>query len=133
MRISESSLPAVFALGHAFGAQPWQYGKMKRLHSKSEFFSELVTADYIMVSPFTARGYGIFEEIKDQFRNSDDPFEYIPARLHALKSRDGKVQESRTDWYPHAGFLSMFHYLRRYPSTETNRNRLRARISISIS
>lgn len=91
-------------------------------------FTELVTADYIMVSPYTARGYGIFEEIKDRFRNSEDPFEYIPARLHALKGRDGKVQESRAGWYPHAGFLSMFHYLRRYPSTETNRNRLRARM-----
>jgi hypothetical protein len=90
--------------------------------------SELATADYIMVSPYTARGYGIFDEIKDQFRNSEDPFEYIPARLHALKGRDGKVQESTTGWYPHAGFLSMFHYLRRYPSTETNRNRLRARM-----
>jgi hypothetical protein len=91
-------------------------------------FSELATADYIMVSPYTARGYGIYDELKDQFKNSDDPFEYIPARLHALKGRDGKVQESSTGWYPHAGFLSMFHYLRRYPSTETNRNRLRARM-----
>lgn len=90
--------------------------------------SELATADYIMVSPYTARGYGIYEEVKDQFKDHDDPFEYIPARLHALKGRDGKVQESKTGWYPHAGFLSMFHYLRRYPSTETNRNRLRARM-----
>lgn len=91
-------------------------------------FSELATADYIMVSPYTARGYGIFEAIKDQFRNPDDPFEYVPAKLHALVGRDGKTQESATGMYPHAGFLSMFHYLRRYPSTETNRNRLRARM-----
>lgn len=91
-------------------------------------FSELATADYIMVSPYTARGYGIFEEIKGQFKNPDDPFEYIPAKLHALVGRDGKTQESATGMYPHAGFLSMFHYLRRYPSTETNRNRLRARM-----
>lgn len=91
-------------------------------------FSELATADYIMVSPYTARGYGIYDEVKDQFTNTDDPFEYIPARLHALKGRDGKVQESTTGRYPHSGFLSMFHYLRRYPSTETNRNRLRARM-----
>lgn len=91
-------------------------------------FSELATADYIMVSPYTARGYGIFEELKDQFKNADDPFEYIPAKLKALKGRDGKTQESATGLYPHAGFLSMFHYLRRYPSTETNRNRLRARM-----
>lgn len=91
-------------------------------------FSELATADYIMVSPYTARGYGIFEEIKDQFNNVEDPFEYIPAKLHALTGRDGKTQESASGLYPHAGFLSMFHYLRRYPSTETNRNRLRARM-----
>ncbi|MFO1042573.1 MAG: DUF1592 domain-containing protein [Planctomycetaceae bacterium] len=91
-------------------------------------FTELVTADYIMVSPYTARGYGIFEEIKDQFKDPENPFEYIPARLKALKGRDGKTQESATGMYPHAGFLSTFHYLRRYPSTETNRNRLRARM-----
>ncbi len=91
-------------------------------------FNELVTADYIMVSPYTARGYGIFEEIKDQFKKPDDPFEYIPARLKALKNRAGKTQESATGLYPHAGLLSTFHYLRRYPSTETNRNRLRARM-----
>ncbi len=91
-------------------------------------FSELATADYIMVSPYTARGYGIFEEIKAEFKNTDDPFEYIPAKLKALTGRDGKTQESATGLYPHAGFLSMFHYLRRYPSTETNRNRLRARM-----
>lgn len=91
-------------------------------------FTELVTADYIMVSPYTARGYGIFDELKDQFQDVDDPFEYIPARLKALKNRQGRVQESPTGLYPHAGFLSMFHYLRRYPTTETNRNRLRARM-----
>jgi len=91
-------------------------------------FSELATADYIMVTPYTARGYGIFEELKGQFKNVEDPFEYIPAKLHALTGRDGKTQESATGSYPHAGFLSMFHYLRRYPSTETNRNRLRARM-----
>ncbi|GDY07367.1 hypothetical protein LBMAG52_08530 [Planctomycetia bacterium] len=88
----------------------------------------MATADYIMVTPYTARGYGIFEEIKAEFKNTDDSFEYIPAKLKALKGRDGKTQESATGLYPHAGFLSMFHYLRRYPSTETNRNRLRARM-----
>lgn len=91
-------------------------------------FTEIATADYIMVSPHTARGYGIFESIRDQFKNPEDPFEYIPAKLPALTGRDGKTQESATGLYPHAGFLSMFHYLRRYPSTETNRNRLRARM-----
>lgn len=92
-------------------------------------FSEIVTADYIMVTPYTARSYGCFEEIKDRFQNPDDPFEYIPLRLQALKGRSkSQDQESKTGYYPHAGMLSMFHYLRRYPTTETNRNRLRARM-----
>lgn len=91
-------------------------------------FTELVTADYIMVSPYTARGYGVFEELHDKFKNPEDPFEYVPVRLKALKDRSKKVQESPTGFYPHAGMLTTFHYLRRYPTTETNRNRLRARM-----
>jgi hypothetical protein len=91
-------------------------------------FTEIMTADYIMVSPYSAKGYGIFEQVKDRFKDLDDPFDYVPAKLPALKARNGKVQESKTGLYPHAGLLSMFHYLRRYPTTETNRNRLRARM-----
>jgi hypothetical protein len=92
-------------------------------------FTEIVTADYIMVTPYTARGYGIFEEVRSQFKNLDDPFEYIPVKLKALKGRSKATdQESATGYYPHAGLLSTFQYLRRYPTTETNRNRLRARM-----
>ncbi|MCA9120829.1 MAG: hypothetical protein KDB11_11625 [Planctomycetales bacterium] len=92
-------------------------------------FTEIVMADYIMVSPYTARGYGIFDETKDQFKNPDDPFEYIPVKLKALVGRNkSENQESATGFYPHAGLLSTFQYLSRYPTTETNRNRLRARM-----
>lgn len=91
-------------------------------------FTEIVTANYLMVSPYTARGYGIYEGIKDQFKNPEDPFEYIEARLPALKGRDGKTQKTETGYYPHAGLLTMFQYLRRYPTTVTNRNRLRSRM-----
>jgi hypothetical protein len=91
-------------------------------------FTELVTADYIMVSPYTARGYGVFETLKDQFDDPDDPFEFISTQIPALTSRSGKVQQSETGHYPHAGLLSTFHYTRRYPTTDTNRNRLRARM-----
>jgi len=91
-------------------------------------FTELATADYIMVSPYSARGYGVFEELRELFKDPDDPFEYVPTKLKAIVSRNKKVQESVTGFYPHAGFLAMFHYLRRYPTTETNRNRLRARM-----
>jgi len=92
-------------------------------------FTEIVTADYILVTPYSARGYGIFEELKDKFKNADDPFEYVPVKLKALKGRSKATdQESATGDYPHAGMLGMFQYLRRYPTTETNRNRLRARM-----
>ena len=92
-------------------------------------FSEIVTADYIMVTPYTAKGYGVFDELKTKFKNPDDPFEFIPVKLKALAGRSKNTnQESATGFYPHAGLLSTFHYLGRYPTTETNRNRLRARM-----
>jgi hypothetical protein len=93
-------------------------------------FTEIVTADYIMVSPYSARGYGVFEEVKAKFKNPDDQHEYVPVRLKALVGRGSKDenQESATGFYPHAGLLSTFQYVTRYPTTETNRNRLRARM-----
>jgi hypothetical protein len=92
-------------------------------------FTEIATADYTMVTPYTARGYGIFDEVRSQFKDPDDPFEYVPVQLKALKGRSKATdQESATGYYPHAGLLSTFQYLRRYPTTETNRNRLRARM-----
>ena len=92
--------------------------------------TEMVTADYIMVSPYSARGYGVFETVRDDFKNVDDPFEYVPVRLPALRHRKTheQVQESPTGFYPHAGLLNTFHYVTRYPTTATNRNRLRARM-----
>ena len=92
-------------------------------------FTELVTADYFMVSPYGARGYGIYEEVKDKFKDPTDPFEFIPVKLKALTGRSkGENQDSATGAYPHAGLLGTFQYLTRYPTTETNRNRQRARV-----
>jgi hypothetical protein len=92
-------------------------------------FTEVVTADYVMLSPYTARGYGVFEEVKGRFKNPDDPFEFVPVKLKALVGRNkADNQDSATGAYPHAGLLSTFQYLVRYPTTETNRNRLRARM-----
>ncbi len=92
-------------------------------------FTEIVTADYIMVSPYSARGYGVFEELKDKFKNPDDLSEFVPVKLKALVGRSkSENQDSESGFYPHAGLLSTFQYLTRYPTTETNRNRLRARM-----
>ncbi|MBY0513125.1 MAG: hypothetical protein K2P78_04340, partial [Gemmataceae bacterium] len=92
-------------------------------------FTEIVTAEYVMVSPYTARGYGNFDDLKEKFKNPKDPFEYVPVRLKALTGRSKEQnQDSATGFYPHAGLLGTFQYLTRYPTTETNRNRLRARM-----
>jgi len=92
-------------------------------------FTEIITADYAMMTPYTSRGYGMFDEIKDRFKDVNDPFEYIPVRLKALKGRSRQTdQDSETGFYTHAGVLGSFQYLMRYPTTETNRNRLRARM-----
>ena len=62
--------------------------------------------------------------------NPDDPFEYVPVKIKALKGRSKLTdQESATGFYPHAGLLSNVPVpAARYPTTETNRNRLRARV-----
>jgi hypothetical protein len=92
-------------------------------------FTEIVTADYIMVSPYSARGYGVFDEVKGKVKNPNDPYEFVPVKLKALVGRSKpENQDSATGSYPHAGLLSTFQYLTRYPTTETNRNRLRARM-----
>ena len=90
-------------------------------------FTEILTADYAMLSPFTARGYGVFEDIADQFNDPTDPFEYIPSTLPPRVHRNGQVQTTPDGVYPHAGILTTPQFLHRYPSTDTNRNRARAR------
>ena len=92
-------------------------------------FTEIAMADYIMVSPYAARGYGIYDEVKARFKNPDANAEFLPVKLKALIGRSKpENQDSATGAYPHAGLLSTFQYLARYPTTETNRNRLRARM-----
>jgi hypothetical protein len=82
-------------------------------------FTELLTADYIMVNPYSARSYGVFDRV--EFDDPEDREEFRPVRLPAIAGTG-----MREDHYPHAGILSSYMYLNRYPSTNTNRNRHRA-------
>jgi len=91
-------------------------------------FTEILTADYTVMSPYTARGYGIFEAVEDRFEDPEDPFEFIEVQMPRLQARNnGPAQPSETGRYPHAGILTMPQFLHRYESTDTNRNRARAR------
>lgn len=77
-------------------------------------FTELLTADYMMVNGYSARTYGIAGL---PFRNPNDSSEFLPARL---------------DGVPHAGILTSPMFLNRYPTTSTNRNRGRARVVFDL-
>jgi len=77
-------------------------------------FTEILTADYMMVNPYSARTYGI-ENLP--FSDSSDDNEFLPARLNGV---------------PHAGILTSLMFLNRYPTTSTNRNRGRARVVFDL-
>ena len=101
-------------------------------------YTEILTAEYIMANPWTARAYGA----STHFDDSDDVHEFRPSRImNYYRMGDGYKEEydpvlqaSRiidpgplhTD-YPHAGILNTHAFLKRYPTTATNRNRARSR------
>ena len=104
-------------------------------------YTEILTADYIMANPLAAAAYGA----STRFEDSDDPLEFRPSRIESyyrtgegfeefVNECDPVVGETRildsgllSTEYPHAGILNTTVYLRRYPTTATNRNRARSR------
>lgn len=99
-------------------------------------YTEILTADYLMANPMTARAYGS----PTTFDDSDAVTEFQPAKIvNYFLTDDSKVTEFHRDYgtriinsgnleteYPHAGILNTRAFLRRYPTTDTNRNRGRA-------
>ena len=86
-------------------------------------FTEILTADYVMVNPYSARVFSAAVENEPNFSFSygdtateKDPTLFLPARLTDNKNR----------LIPHAGVLSTLPFLARFPSTATNVNRKRA-------
>ncbi len=81
-------------------------------------FTGVVTADYVVLNPGAAKTYGVFDDIS--WTDANDPWELQPA---TLKSAAGVP-------LPHAGVMSSAMFLNRFPTTETNRNRHRARMTL---
>lgn len=73
-------------------------------------FTEIVTADYMVMNPYTARSYGVTDI---EFENPLDVNEWKEGRIPGI---------------PHSGVLSSPMWLNRFPTTATNRNRHRARM-----
>ena len=101
-------------------------------------YTEILTADYIMANPYAAKAYGA----TTTFEDPNNPHEFKPSRI-ASYYRDGDGFKREYDRiidatriidpgplhteYPHAGILNTTMFLRRYPTTPTNRNRARSR------
>lgn len=73
--------------------------------------TEILSADYFMVNGYSAKSYGVFDEL--DFADEWDPDQWLPAQLNNI---------------PHAGLLTSLMFLNRYPSSDTNRNRARSRV-----
>ena len=99
-------------------------------------YTEILTADYVMANPMSARAYGASTE----FVMPKDVHEFKPSKIvDYYRSCEGRAVEDRefgsfvvdsgpcATNFPHAGVLSDKIFLRRYPTTATNRNRARAR------
>ena len=72
-------------------------------------YTEILTADYTMVNPFSAQAYGL----QATFNDPTDEAEFVEAQIPGQ---------------PHAGVLTTVTFMNRYPTTDTNRNRHRSGI-----
>jgi hypothetical protein len=79
-------------------------------------FSEILTADYTMINPYSAMLY----ESDAAFDNALDENEFVEAHV-TITGADGSER------IPHAGVLTSPMFLNRFPTTPTNRSRHRAR------
>ena len=100
-------------------------------------YTEILTADYIMANPMAVEAYGA----STVFTDPNDPFEFRPSEIVSYyRDDESKVSEYSLEFgtkvtdpgnlwtiYPHAGILNTTVFLKRYPTTATNRNRARAR------
>lgn len=92
----------------AVGKEPLHI--IERILREGRPFTEVLTGDWTMVTPYSARSYDIPLDI---FADQNDPEELVEYSFEDL---------------PQAGVLSTPSFLSKYPSTPTNRNRHRSKI-----
>ena len=86
-------------------------------------YTEILTADYIMANPPAAEAYGADTE----FLDATDVHEFQPSRIVSYYRQNDFAEHTVETDYPHAGILNTTVFLKRYPTTATNRNRARSR------
>ena len=89
-------------------------------------FSEILTADYMLVNPYSARTYGLdipnFTIPDDALKGDAKEFK----EKVESKYRVDDFREAKLEGIPHAGVLTTITYLNRFPSTNTNLDRARS-------
>jgi hypothetical protein len=73
--------------------------------------TEILTADYFMVNGYSAKSYGVDDQLA--FDDEWDADEWLPAQIAGI---------------PHAGLFTSLMFLNRYPTSDTNVNRGRSRV-----
>lgn len=89
-------------------------------------FSEVLTADYVLVNPQSAFVYGVGDQASAMNYDASELRE-ARVRYNRVYGNGDRRRTVSTD-FPHAGVLTTAAFLARYPTTTTNRNRHRARI-----
>ena len=98
-------------------------------------YTEILTADYTMANAMAAEAYGAG---MDTFADPGDPQEFTRSEIASYyrDCGDWVIDEDTRQFldpgscrtnYPHAGILNTTVFLKRYPTTATNRNRARSR------
>ena len=128
----------------------WQYGMARapaeliaHVVENDHPYTEILTADYTMVNfnaAYVMRSQTDPDPAFSPVFASEGHLEFRPGRHHGQVLNDdslvaeftqgvGTVVSAHGDFiaYPHAGVLNTGAFLNRYPTTETNRNRARAR------
>ncbi len=100
-------------------------------------YSEILTADYMMMNPLVNQmlgGTAIFPAgasdnafLPAKITQYYSPSEIVQSPRHPIAGQQVLSRGKPMADYPHAGLLSDFAFLSRYPTTATNRNRARAR------
>ena len=80
-------------------------------------FGEILTADYMMMNPYSTRTYGV-DVNGFTIADADDD--------EASQFSQDNFREVRIPGVPHAGILTDIMFLNRFPTTPTNRNRHRS-------
>lgn len=100
-------------------------------------FSQILTADYMMVNAFSARAYGLGQDGVTVFENNDkledhNYDDFVPVQMYQYEvTREGNtrvINKTSRIAIPHAGMISSPMWMARYPTSTGNVNRHRSRM-----